>query len=75
MRVHELGDSSVNFVVRPWCATEDYWDVFWDVTKAVKMRLDEENISIPFPQRDVHFYPTTAPPPAPEADESGERQQ
>jgi small conductance mechanosensitive channel len=58
VRVHELGDSSVNFVVRPWCETDDYWDVFWDVTKEVKMRFDAEGISIPFPQRDVHFYPT-----------------
>jgi small conductance mechanosensitive channel len=70
VRVHELGDSSVNFVVRPWCATDDYWDVFWDVTKAIKMRLDEESISIPFPQRDVHFYPAAAPPPASPGDET-----
>lgn len=55
IRVHELGDSSVNFVVRPWAKVEDYWDVFWDVTRSVKMRFDEEGVTIPFPQRDVHF--------------------
>lgn len=56
VRLHELADSSVNFVVRPWVATDDYWDVYWDVTRAVKMRFDSEEISIPFPQRDVHVY-------------------
>jgi small conductance mechanosensitive channel len=54
VRVHELGDSSVNFTVRPWVNTKDYWDTYWAVTKAVKLRFDEEGISIPFPQRDVH---------------------
>ncbi len=54
--VHELGDSSVNFVVRPWVKTEDYWDTYWDLTKKVKMRFDQEGISIPFPQRDVHIF-------------------
>ena len=57
VRLHELGDSSVNFVVRPWVHMDDYWDVYWSVTRAVKMRFDEEGISIPFPQRDVHLYP------------------
>jgi len=56
VKVHELGDSSVNLVVRPWVATDDYWDVHWDVTREVKMAFDREGISIPFPQRDVHFY-------------------
>jgi len=56
VRLHELADSSVNFVVRPWVKKEDYWDVYWDITRAVKMRFDEEGISIPFPQRDVHVY-------------------
>lgn len=56
IRLHTLGESSVDFVVRPWARTEDYWDVYWDVTRAVKMRFDAEGISIPFPQRDVHFY-------------------
>jgi len=56
VQVSELGESSVNFVVRPWVETEDYWDVFWDVTQAVKERFDAEGISIPFPQRDMHVY-------------------
>ena len=56
IRLHKLGDSSVNFVVRPWTATVDYWEVYWDVTREVKMRFDREGISIPFPQRDVHVY-------------------
>ena len=56
--IHELADSSVNFVVRPWCATEDYWDVRWEVTGRVKHALEAAGCSIPFPQRDVHLYPT-----------------
>ena len=56
IKLHTLGDSSVNFVVRPWVKTENYWDVYWDLTREVKMRFDREGISIPFPQRDVHLY-------------------
>ncbi len=56
VRLHTLNESSVDFVVRPWVKTDDYWDVYWDVTRAVKMRFDEENISIPFPQRDLHVF-------------------
>ncbi len=56
IKLHELGNSSVNFIVRPWVNTDDYWDVYWDVTRAVKMRFDEDGISIPFPQTDVHIY-------------------
>jgi small conductance mechanosensitive channel len=52
----ELGDSSVNFAVRPWVKTEDYWGVYFDVNEAMKKRFDAEGISIPFPQRDVHMY-------------------
>jgi len=55
IRVHELGDSSVNFICRPWVKGADYWDVYWDLTRSVKERFDEEGISIPFPQRDVHM--------------------
>jgi small conductance mechanosensitive channel len=58
VRVQNLGDSSVDFICRPWCETDDYWDVHWDVTQAVKQRFDEEGVSIPFPQRDIHVYPT-----------------
>ncbi len=54
--VSELGDSSVNFSVRPWVNTSDYWGVYFGVTEQVKKKFDEQNISIPFPQRDVHMY-------------------
>ena len=54
--VSELADSSVNFVVRPWCKTDDYWDVWFSVTEDIKLALDAEGISIPFPQRDVHMH-------------------
>ncbi|MBW1982927.1 MAG: mechanosensitive ion channel [Deltaproteobacteria bacterium] len=54
--VSELADSSVNFVVRPWVKTADYWNVYFDTTETVKRRFDEEGISIPFPQRDIHLY-------------------
>ncbi len=60
VQVAELGDSSVNFVVRPWVRTEDYWDVYFDVTRAIKEEFDEAGISIPFPQHDVHLYPQGA---------------
>ncbi|MHC4645979.1 MAG: mechanosensitive ion channel family protein [Planctomycetota bacterium] len=53
--VLELGDSSVNFVVRPWVKSTDYWDVYFDITAKVKLALDENGISIPYPQRDVHI--------------------
>ncbi len=54
--VHELGDNSVNFVVRPWVKTADYWDVRWVLTEEIKLALDDANIGIPYPQRDVHLY-------------------
>jgi small conductance mechanosensitive channel len=56
IKLHTLNESSVDFVVRPWAKTEDYWDVYWDVTREVKIRFDAEGVSIPFPQRDVHHY-------------------
>ncbi len=58
--VSELGDSSVNFVVRPWVNTDDYWDVYFDLTKNLKLSLDENGISIPYPQRDIHMIPNDA---------------
>ncbi len=61
IRLHELADSSVNFVVRPWVRTPDYWTVRWDVTAEVKRRFDAEGISIPYPQRDVHVVRTNGP--------------
>jgi len=53
--VSELGDSSVNFVVRPWVKTADYLDVKHDITEQVKKHFDKENISIPYPQQEVHI--------------------
>ncbi|BBD09158.1 mechanosensitive ion channel family protein [Desulfovibrio ferrophilus] len=53
--VSELGDSSVNLVVRPWVKTEDYWGARFDLTERIKLALDENGISIPFPQRDIHI--------------------
>ena len=54
--VSELADSSVNFVVRPWVATGDYWPVYFELTEQIKKRFDAEGLSIPYPQRDVHVY-------------------
>ncbi|MBN1561949.1 mechanosensitive ion channel [candidate division KSB1 bacterium] len=54
--ISQLANSSVNFVVRPWVNSADYWNVYFDVTEKVKRRFDEEGISIPFPQQDVHIY-------------------
>jgi small conductance mechanosensitive channel len=56
IRVHELADSSVNFIVRPWVKSNDYWTVYWDLTQQVKEQFDAKGISIPFPQRDVHLH-------------------
>ncbi len=54
--VSELADNSVNLVMRLWTNTADYWDVYFDTTEAVKLRMDEAGIGIPYPQRDVHLY-------------------
>jgi len=51
----ELGESSVNFLVRPWAATADYWAVKWDTNEKVKQSFDANGISIPFPQMDIHI--------------------
>jgi small conductance mechanosensitive channel len=53
--VSEHADSSVNFLVRPWCKSEEYWPVYFGTIEAVKLAFDRENITIPFPQRDVHL--------------------
>lgn len=50
----ELADSSVNFKVRPWCKADDYWDVYHDTHENIKLAFDEQGISIPYPQMDVH---------------------
>ena len=54
--VSELADSSVNFVVRPWVKTAEYWDVYFDLTEQIKIRFDAEGISIPYPQQDLHLF-------------------
>ncbi len=54
--VKSLGDSSVNFVVRPWVRTEDYWTVWGDLLEQGKVELEAAGCSIPFPQRDVHLH-------------------
>ncbi|MDH3315236.1 MAG: mechanosensitive ion channel [Gammaproteobacteria bacterium] len=60
VKVSALADSSVNFNVRPWVKTPDYWAVYWDLTEKVKLRFDEEGISIPYPQRDIHVHQAAA---------------
>lgn len=57
--VLELADSSVNLAVRPWVKTVDYWNVYFDITEKVKLAFDEQGVSIPFPQRDVHLFQAT----------------
>lgn len=61
IRVHALGASSVDFIVRPWVRGGDYWTVYWDLTRQVKEALDAAGVSIPFPQQDVHMYQMPAP--------------
>jgi small conductance mechanosensitive channel len=55
IRVHELGDSSVNFICRPWTKASDYWTVYWDLTQGMKEAFDAASISIPYPQQDIHI--------------------
>jgi small conductance mechanosensitive channel len=56
--VSELADSSVNFVVRPWCKTEDFWTVNFYMHEQIKKEFDKNEIGIPFPQMDVHMHKT-----------------
>ena len=55
IQLHELADSSVNFICRPWVKTPDYWQVHWDVTQRVKAEFDKSGISIPFPHQELHI--------------------
>jgi small conductance mechanosensitive channel len=64
IEVHGLLDSGVEFIVRPWVKTEDYWPTYWALTREIKQRFDREGIVIPFPQRDVHHYYEDGAPPA-----------
>lgn len=59
--VAALADSSVNLIVRPWVNVDNYWPVYWDITEAVKLRFDQKQITIPFPQRVVHTLPGKNP--------------
>jgi small conductance mechanosensitive channel len=59
VQMNELGDSSINFICRPWTKTSDFWTVYWDITRAVKIEFDRNGISIPFPQQDIHVYQET----------------
>lgn len=54
--VSELGDNSVNFVVRPWVKSADYWSAYFDLTETIKLTFDQEGLNFPYPQRDVHLY-------------------
>ena len=58
IRLRELGDSSVNLTFRVWCKSEDYWEIYYDVMESAKIKFDENSISIPFPQMDVHMNRT-----------------
>jgi small conductance mechanosensitive channel len=55
----ELADSSVNFAVRPWVKSADYWGVHFDLLESIKLHFDKEGISIPYPQQDVHLHSTS----------------
>jgi small conductance mechanosensitive channel len=55
VRVSELADSSVNFIVRPWCNSENYWEVYFYMQENVKKTFDANGVGIPFPQMDVHL--------------------
>lgn len=56
VEVLDLADNAVNFAVRPWVATSDFWPTRFDLMRQIKLELDKEGIGIPFPQRDVHLY-------------------
>lgn len=58
--VSELGDSSVNFVVRPWVNSADYWAVLWDLNERVKLGFDERGFNIPYPTQDIHVHKTAS---------------
>lgn len=62
--VLEMGDSSINFAVRPWAQSEDWWALSCDLKMAIKERFDQEGITIPYPQRDVHLRPEGSVPTA-----------
>lgn len=59
--VKAMGESSIDFDVHAWVSVEDYWAIKWELTEVAKIRLEAEGVTIPFPQRDVHFYPHNTP--------------
>ncbi|MDD1794538.1 mechanosensitive ion channel family protein [Enterovibrio sp. ZSDZ42] len=59
IKLEKLGASSVEFIVRPWVKTDDYWDVLWDITWEVKEEFEKKGITIPYPQHDVHLHKST----------------
>lgn len=59
VKVDELGGSSVNFVVRPWCRSEDYWALKRDLTRELKEEIEAAGLEFPYPQRDVHLFQET----------------
>ncbi|WP_417656359.1 mechanosensitive ion channel domain-containing protein [Pseudidiomarina aestuarii] len=56
IQVHALNNSSVDFIVRPWVKGTDYWGVYWDLMREIKLALDQNDIGIPYPQMDVHLH-------------------
>jgi small conductance mechanosensitive channel len=54
--ISELADSSVNFIVKAWCLSSDYWGIFYAMNENVKLTFDKEGISIPYPQQDIHLH-------------------
>lgn len=56
IQVHALNNSSVDFIVRPWVNSADYWAVYWDLMREIKIALDKNDIGIPYPQMDVHLF-------------------
>ena len=58
--VSELGDSSVNFVVRPWVLSPDYWEIRFDLIEQIKLAFDERGFTIPFPSRDLFVHSADA---------------
>lgn len=59
--VKTMNDSSIDFDIHAWVSVEDYWAVKWELTEVAKVSLEAEGVTIPFPQRDVHFYPHNTP--------------
>ncbi|MDN7134480.1 mechanosensitive ion channel domain-containing protein [Pseudidiomarina terrestris] len=60
IQVHALNNSSVDFIVRPWVNVGDYWPVYWDLMREIKIALDKNDIGIPYPQMDVHLHKETS---------------